>query len=493
MIELMLPVFLLALCWTCSGDPLYALVIDAGSTSTKAFVYTWDDNCGGTAGECLSDVSVLVNERWSPGISYYAGNDAGLIAYFKPIINWANANVPDEKAPVYFGATAGMRLLSVAQSTAIMQRLRQMLETFTFFDLGSDVERSVKILSGEEEGVYGWITVNHYLDNTYPKDGTAVALDLGGASTQVTFEPTEEILANKWSIVVPTARTVDVYTRSFFKYGQNEFYELSKQQLTLSHPVGDIPHPCLFSGYNVTDYGRTFVGTSDVVGCKAHILDMMQLNSFCFFQQCTVDAEFFPSIPPAMDVYAFAGFYFPVDELSVDPTDPSFTLAHVMGAADALCTRSWGWATDPANSINSDPPFLDTLCVRAYHMLLLLNEAYGLALTRQRVHIVQDINGNAISWNLGMLLHEETELLLRRGVYAAEGLAYQVSTVIFGVSTGILGFAIVFCAIVIVILIRQHPEAVRKRRDRRFKRRGWGNLPTDEPTRLKKVQGRLYK
>ena len=43
-----------------------------------------------------------------------------------------------------------------------------------------------RIISGEEEGAYGWITVNYLLntlDSTDSNDTTFGALDLGGKST----------------------------------------------------------------------------------------------------------------------------------------------------------------------------------------------------------------------------------------------------------------------------------------------------------------------
>lgn len=45
-------------------------------------------------------------------------------------------------------------------------------------------------MSGEEEGVYGWLTVNNALDTILaPANRTVGALDLGGASAQITFSP----------------------------------------------------------------------------------------------------------------------------------------------------------------------------------------------------------------------------------------------------------------------------------------------------------------
>lgn len=52
------------------------------------------------------------------------------------------------------------------------------------------------MLSGEEEGAFGWLGVNAAMGISSSKD-TAGVLDLGGASSQITFIPQEtSILAN---------------------------------------------------------------------------------------------------------------------------------------------------------------------------------------------------------------------------------------------------------------------------------------------------------
>lgn len=80
--------------------------------------------------------------------------------------------------PFYLGATAGMRLLPFAQREKLMLETRRYLETSGFLFH----PQYARILSGEEEGVFGWMAVNYLLGNFNMNGDTNVtvgALDLG--------------------------------------------------------------------------------------------------------------------------------------------------------------------------------------------------------------------------------------------------------------------------------------------------------------------------
>ncbi|KAH0615620.1 hypothetical protein JD844_005078 [Phrynosoma platyrhinos] len=86
--------------------------------------------------------------------------------------------------------------------------------------------RGARILSGEDEGVFGWVTANYLLENfikygwigqwVRPKKKTLGAMDLGGASTQITFETPEEIESRPANAVTLRlyGQTYKVYTHS---------------------------------------------------------------------------------------------------------------------------------------------------------------------------------------------------------------------------------------------------------------------------------------
>jgi hypothetical protein len=91
--------------------------------------------------------------------------------------------VQTKNIPVYFMATAGMRLLeqqNPVQAKKIYQIIQQELSK----------EFNIKFLatiSGREEGLYDWLMVNYLLNKFYDLDNSYLALDMGGASTQIAY------------------------------------------------------------------------------------------------------------------------------------------------------------------------------------------------------------------------------------------------------------------------------------------------------------------
>ena len=92
--------------------------------------------------------------------------------------------------PIVVRATAGLRLLNETQADAILSAVEAEIASSGFLVAHADV---VGILSGIDEGVFSWFTLNFLLDRLKhlapPRRAhkTAVALDLGGGSTQITF------------------------------------------------------------------------------------------------------------------------------------------------------------------------------------------------------------------------------------------------------------------------------------------------------------------
>lgn len=78
---------------------------------------------------------------------------------------------------------------------------------------------SVSIITGEEEGAYGYISINN--GNGRPSDQWDGVLDMGGASTQHTFRP-KNLLANQVSFVNIKDGLNQVYGQSYPRFGKDE-------------------------------------------------------------------------------------------------------------------------------------------------------------------------------------------------------------------------------------------------------------------------------
>uniref|UniRef100_UPI00398F4FFA ectonucleoside triphosphate diphosphohydrolase 2-like n=1 Tax=Pristiophorus japonicus TaxID=55135 RepID=UPI00398F4FFA len=140
----------------------YGIVIDAGSSRTTLFVYTWPAGKENNTGIVSEDSSCHVKGH---GISSYAEDLPAAGNSLKACLDEIVKRIPSEQhaeTPLYLGATAGMRLLNLTNPKAtegILGVISTTLKSYKFNYQGA------KILSGNEEGVFGWVTANYLLEN----------------------------------------------------------------------------------------------------------------------------------------------------------------------------------------------------------------------------------------------------------------------------------------------------------------------------------------
>ncbi|PIO37898.1 hypothetical protein AB205_0022190 [Aquarana catesbeiana] len=99
-----------------------------------------------------------------PGISSYANDPPSAGKSLVACLEEAMNIIPPEGqrgAPAYLGATAGMRLLDLENKTASDMVLSEVSKTISRYPVDF---RGARIISGKEEGSYGWITINYLLD-----------------------------------------------------------------------------------------------------------------------------------------------------------------------------------------------------------------------------------------------------------------------------------------------------------------------------------------
>ncbi|CAF91655.1 unnamed protein product, partial [Tetraodon nigroviridis] len=140
----------------------YGIVLDAGSSHTSLFIYKWPADKENGTGVVTQHSECHVK---GGGISSYAGQQGAAGRCLEGCLDQALTDIPKEKhhlTPVYLGATAGMRLLQLSspeQASQILQEVSQKIQSYPFNYRGASV------LSGQEEGAYGWVTVNYLSEN----------------------------------------------------------------------------------------------------------------------------------------------------------------------------------------------------------------------------------------------------------------------------------------------------------------------------------------
>ena len=162
----------------------YVIVVDAGSSGTRLYIYGWKKN---KAGEFKIAPAF---EEWkiTPGVSEYSLKVDEIFKYLTPLKDYSADKLGEtyRHVPVYFMATGGVRLLPEKRQRQIMEKVREALNDHDF-----KVEK-VQVISGEMEGVYAWVSANLLLGTLNSRNGphqTFGVLEMGGASTQIAFVP----------------------------------------------------------------------------------------------------------------------------------------------------------------------------------------------------------------------------------------------------------------------------------------------------------------
>ncbi|XP_059869668.1 ectonucleoside triphosphate diphosphohydrolase 8 isoform X4 [Delphinus delphis] len=316
------------------ADTKFGIVFDAGSSHTSLFVYQWLANKENDTGVVSQ---ALACRAKGPGISSYASDPAQAGESLQGCLEEALALIPKAKrqqTPMFLGATGGMRLLSQKNSSQVED---------VFAAVSQALSRSpvafwgAELLAGQDEGALGWVTINYVLgllvqysfsgEWIQPLEGTLVgALDMGGASAQITFVPGGPILDTTTQATLRLYGTEhSVYTHSYLCFGRDQMLNRLLAGLVQSSPSLLVRHPCYHSGYRGTlalaplygspcvqaaaprDLGQnlTVEGTGNPGACVAAIRGLFNFSSCDGRGDCAFDSVYQP--PVRGQFYAAAG------------------------------------------------------------------------------------------------------------------------------------------------------------------------------------------
>ncbi|XP_021352887.1 ectonucleoside triphosphate diphosphohydrolase 1-like [Mizuhopecten yessoensis] len=430
----------------------YGVVMDAGSSHTTLYVYKW-------SGEKYKDTALAVQADFckvsGPSISSYTNNLQDLAKHLEVCLDKARNTVPADKhatTPIYLGATAGMRLLhavNTSQSEAILSVIRTSIKKYPF--MFNNATQQARIISGDEEGLYSWVTSNYVTGSfgvkkpllqgagkswqmTASGDGTVGAMDLGGASTQMTFYP--------GSIAMPPAYEKDltlfglnysIYTHSYLCYGVNEITRKYQALLIKNQNYTDtVSNPCGPLGKNISvpytevfeapctsdsrpsgiDRNTTFqlVGESDNAMCHQTVQQLFNMSTVCPQPPCTFNGTYQPKVYGKY--YAFSNFYYVMEFLNLTSPkmSPETKLSDVVEAVGTLCEKPWSEVRYMKTDIKY---LLPEFCFRGRYILTLLHEAYKFDDddgSWRKISFVNNLDGTEIGWSLGYMISQSVHV-----------------------------------------------------------------------------------
>ncbi|XP_059083836.1 ectonucleoside triphosphate diphosphohydrolase 7-like isoform X2 [Tigriopus californicus] len=256
----------------------YSVVIDAGSSGSRAYLYTWPTHSG-NPNELLKLTPLTgengkpIYKKVTPGLSSLREKPYEALLYITPLLEFALEHIPPEKVretPLYILATTGMRMLSSKEQDDILTHLREgILQKYQFLF----PEGNLEIITGKQEGIYQWLAINYVLgkfrhsetpqvissvresgeDGLILRPRTVGAIDMGGASMQIAMEITsalqlEGLSEQEKNQVVEinlgckdhdVEHTYRVFVTTFLGYGANEAMARHRRNLILSQIVSN--------------------------------------------------------------------------------------------------------------------------------------------------------------------------------------------------------------------------------------------------------------
>ncbi|RIA84213.1 nucleoside phosphatase family-domain-containing protein [Glomus cerebriforme] len=474
----------------------FGIVIDAGSSGSRVQIYSWKEHGFIRQGKNESELHILPTiERgdefglnWQlkvePGISTFATNPAEVgELHLKRLLDFAKQVVPSDEitqTPIYLLATAGMRLLPSSQQQAILQNACDYIMFNYVFKIDKCSDH-VQVISGEWEGIYGWLAVNYLMNGFYNDSGnehmiqsqklnnesdnseiikhttTYGFLDMGGASTQIAFEPNSlESKKHADDLTKVTLYTLDgkrmdydIFVTTFLGFGTNEarrrYIEENIRKYTATHekianpessreqPTVLLKDPCLPVNLFLTDTSLpppyyTLQGIGSFNQCLEFTYPLLNKTATCLDDPCLFNGVHTPKIDFSVNHFIGISEYW-YSTHDVFGLGGIWNFSEFEKKANDYCAREWDNIVNDYYKSNIwgkeiDLTRLEMQCFKAAWIVNVLHEGIGVPRIIDNVMIdsdnklidkvkktppfqsINNINDVQVSWTLGKMVME---------------------------------------------------------------------------------------
>jgi len=318
-------------------------------------------------------------------------------------------------------ATAGMRMLTEAEQTAIWSVVEAAIRSSAF------VYGSSLTIGGEYEGIFNWMSVKYILSSSSGEAAPYLgALDLGGASTQITFDPEGGVILGNAYRVTADGEPYRLYSHSYMLSGQNEAqarhvkatsYDpwMSDRRRLQEAPgeLGGLLESACYneglvqtfdlacpSGEGTCQY--TVHGAGDFDACKNATDAILNLHNECLLEPCAAHGVYQPT-PSGVQFYAANAFFYTVNGIGlVGWSETKAISPHQIAEAGAE------WCAKPWSEIAGE--YTSVYCFMSAYVSSLL-EAYSIPPDDTSVTFARKLNGYSTGWTLGaqlFLMEEQT-------------------------------------------------------------------------------------
>ena len=413
----------------------HGVVIDAGSSHTSTFLYSWPGELE-EGNAVVEEVDECYVDR---GIDSFSEDPEGVRDFLEVCLNQTAGLLQSHEevrsTRVFLGATAGMRLLNLSDPLAaayIIGNASAKLDASGFDFVSGDAE----ILSGSDEGAFAWIGTNIITEAVIEEDrNTTGSLDMGGASSQIAFQSDKGNI--EFSIY---GQDYNVFSDSLLCYGLDEAMKRFVAWLALEAFDGtdidpNLINPCVNPGHLPKDnwlenfptdpkliFGTpctvtlnedfneaienfpgnfSFTASYNQTLCR-EALDVLLDHQDCsetFAQGSCLDNDLYPS--KSGDYFAVSSYFWEFwRTLGIDGNSTS--LDKVKNKVDQVCSgeipEDCDWCSE-------------TDCFEVTYILDFLTYGYGFGEDSfERISFVEDVNGESVGWALGFMVAKSSEI-----------------------------------------------------------------------------------
>lgn len=368
------------------GMSEYVVMVDAGSSGTRTHVYRIE-----AAGGQIVHVDV---DRVQPGLATFAfepQSGASQVAQSVDRILTRNKLGIGNRVACYLFGTAGMRALEPHDANRLLAAVVKRLRLDSRLNVQ---ENQVQVISGQMEGVYGWVALNAHLGSTglpcFHASQRYDLIEMGGASMQLVVESNDP----DYTIAMEGCSPIGVRVASCHGCGGHSAYSDYTAFLSASEHLTD---PCR-SRSNSQTSTDTFEACLDAVRDAALPLPQCidSKRTSCLFDDHTAMttsplvgiSEIYWVVHDLYTLYSTVPLQEGIQDITADKI-------HVL--ASLACDLK---DTNTEAAVNSAA---GRICFRAAWVYAMLYERLGLP----HDHILHLVGGNdyqQVSWPLGALL-----------------------------------------------------------------------------------------
>ena len=383
----------------------YALIVDGASSGSRIRVYTWDTDVNndpvlGLISEIIPPPEDESKFETEPGLSSYAPSGVGAGESLAPLIDAAKTLVPENawgRTPLYVECSGGVRALSTQDQLNVLANTREYLSGD-----GNNpfLLMSVDIISGENEALAAYISINSDRSNT--TQSFMGVMDMGGATTQLTFQP-EVLLANSQFFPHGHDKISEAFSQSYPSFGQDLTQERYLDSVVMTGEVSGnntYSAACFRSGYLepfTTSMGETVLiqGEGDGAACASAINELLHLDYYCPLKPCGIMGRYTPEVNSNLDYVGISGYYYNARTLGLVEGDGGIvTHSQFYEASLDYCGKPQ----------LVDDGFYDKIsCFRTIYSSQVL-AANGFAANDTPILMARRINGRSADWALGALI-----------------------------------------------------------------------------------------